>query len=92
MIISAMDIIYLNGKYIKKEDAKVSVFDRGFLFADGIYEVIPYFNKKFFRFEEHIKRLNRSLTEMKIPIISLDWKSLASELIEKNNLQNENVG
>ena len=79
-----MDTCYLNGTYINKEDAKVSVFDRGFLFSDGVYEVIPAYNSTPFLIHEHIKRLNDGLTELKINFDTKDIYSICYDLIEKN--------
>jgi D-alanine transaminase len=60
-------LCYLNGEYGSLRDAKVSVLDRGFIFGDGIYEVVPVYAGRLFRFEEHLARLNRSLTKIRIP-------------------------
>ena len=56
-----MDDIYLNGKFIKKSDAQISIMDRGFLFGDGVYELIPVYNKKVFLLDKHLDRLKNSL-------------------------------
>lgn len=60
------EIVYLNGEFITKENAKISPSDRGFIFADGVYEVAKYYNGKPFRYEDHIQRLKRSLSELEI--------------------------
>jgi D-alanine transaminase len=83
-------ICYFNGQFLNLSDIKVSPFDRGFLFADGVYESIRTYNKKLFRYEDHIGRLKRSLNDIKI-----DFKELASieniiyELMIKNNIEDE---
>jgi len=59
-------IVYVNGEYLPEEDAKISVFDRGFLFADGVYEVSSVIDGKLVDNAAHIARLDRSLTEMKM--------------------------
>ena len=59
-------LCYLNGEYGSLRDAKVSVLDRGFIFGDGIYEVVPAYGGKLFRFDEHLARMNRSLTKLRI--------------------------
>ena len=59
-------LCYLNGEYGALRDAKVSVLDRGFIFGDGIYEVVPAYGGKLFRFDEHLARLNRSLAKLRI--------------------------
>jgi D-alanine transaminase len=57
---------YLNGEYLRVCDAKVSVLDRGFVFGDGIYEVVPVYAQRLFRFDEHMARLQRSLGKVRI--------------------------
>ncbi len=84
-----MAIIYLNGQWSSDSEAKVSVFDRGFLFADSVYEVIPAYASNFFRFEEHIQRLNQSLESVKMNLrFDVDeWLSIGKELLTKNDLK-----
>lgn len=60
-------LCFLNGHFSPLRDAKVSVLDRGFLFGDGIYEVVPVYGGRLFRFDEHLARLNRSLAKVRIP-------------------------
>ena len=59
-------LCYLNGEYQPLAEAKVSVLDRGFIFGDGIYEVVPVYGSKLFRFDEHMARLGRSLAKLRI--------------------------
>ncbi len=59
-------LCYLNGDYLPLSEAKVSVLDRGFIFGDGIYEVVPVYDLKLFRFDEHMARLGRSLSKLRI--------------------------
>ena len=60
--------VYLNGNYVSVIDAKISPLDRGFLFADGIYEVIPVYDGSLFCFEMHYYRLQKSLESIKLKI------------------------
>ena len=60
-------IVYLNGDYLPLNEAKVSVLDRGFLFGDGIYEVIPSYSGHLFHFEDHLQRLENSLDGIRLP-------------------------
>jgi len=60
-------LVYLNGEVLPISQAKVSVLDRGFVFGDGIYEVVPVYGKRLFRFDEHMARLGRSLSKLRIP-------------------------
>ena len=58
---------YLNGEFIPKNEVSISPFDRGFLFGDSVYEVIPSYNNKLFLFDDHFKRLKNSLSLINIP-------------------------
>lgn len=80
------NIVYLNHKYIDLKKAKISVLDRGFLFADGVYEVIPIYNGKPFRCQQHLERLERSLKNiaMQSPFTQQQWLNIFSKLIKKN--------
>lgn len=75
-------LCHLNGQTLPLRDAKVSVLDRGFIFGDGIYEVIPVYGRRFFRFDEHMARLERSLAKLRIPNPHdrAGWLALAREL------------
>lgn len=76
---------YLNGEFSSIRDAKVSVMDRGFIFGDGVYEVIPVYGAKPFRMEHHLARLARSLKELRIdnPMTPEQWSDLAAQLINQ---------
>ncbi|HEX7440544.1 MAG TPA: aminotransferase class IV [Caldimonas sp.] len=82
-------LCYLNGEYGSLRDTKVSVLDRGFIFGDGVYEIIPAYGGKLFRFDEHMARLSRSLAKLRIanPLKPEQWleraRKLAAALIEK---------
>ncbi len=67
--------VYVNGEYLPEEEAKVSVFDRGFLFADGVYEVTSVLGGKLLDFAGHSKRLQRSLDELEMenPLTEDEW-------------------
>jgi D-alanine transaminase len=79
-------IAYLQGEYIPLSEAKVSVLDRGFLFADGIYEVIPVYAKRMLRPLQHLQRLQRSLDALEIPfeVNAHQLLDILYTLIEKN--------
>jgi D-alanine transaminase len=76
-------LCYLNGEFIAMRDARVSVLDRGFLFGDGIYEAMPVYDGRIFRFDEHLARLNRSLTKIRIanPLSESQWLAHCRRLI-----------
>lgn len=78
--------VYLNGEFLPIENAKISPLDRGFIFGDGVYEVIPYYAGRGLRALEHLKRLQRSLDELHIvnPYPLERWEALIATLIEKN--------
>jgi D-alanine transaminase len=76
-------LCHLNGQTLPLRDAKVSVLDRGFMFGDGVYEAIPVYGRRLFRFDEHIARLSRNLARLRIlnPHAPEGWLGLARELI-----------
>lgn len=76
---------YLNGEFTTLPNAKISVMDRGFIFGDGVYEVVPVYSGQLFRFEQHMARLDRSLKELRIhnPNTRAQWAEIASNLIAK---------
>ena len=82
-------LCYLNGEYGPLCDAKISVLDRGFIFGDGIYEVVPCYGGKLFRFDEHLARLDRSLGKLRIrnPHTREEWlqrsRRLLAALVER---------
>jgi D-alanine transaminase len=75
---------YLNGEYTRVCDAKVSVLDRGFVFGDGIYEVVPVYGRRLFRFDEHLARLARSLAKVRIanPCSRDGWLERGRRLVD----------
>ena len=81
-------IVYLNGRFLPKEEALVSPDDRGFLFADGVYEVVRCYNGHVFRAEDHLERLARSLQELRIywPDLST-YASICERLLLDNELE-----
>jgi D-alanine transaminase len=78
--------VYLNGQYLPLCDAKVSVMDRGFLFGDGIYEVIPSYSGKLFHFQDHMERLENSLSSIRLPNPHdrAQWLEILTPLLDKN--------
>lgn len=85
-----MKTVYLNGEFIDAADATVSVFDRGFLFGDSVYEVIPFYQGKGFRLEEHLQRLQYSLTAIQVTL-QQDWDALLHDLVQRNGGGNLSV-
>jgi D-alanine transaminase len=76
---------YLNGSYTTIDRAQISVMDRGFIFGDGIYEVVPVYAGKPFRMQHHLDRMQRSLAETRIknPMTETAWRNVIAELIEQ---------
>lgn len=79
-------IVYVNGDYLPEAEAKVSVFDRGFLMADGVYEVTSVLDGKLIDFDGHCKRLARSLTELEMtnPHSDAEWLAIFREIVARN--------
>jgi D-alanine transaminase len=86
-------IVYLNGQFLPIEDAYVPVLDRGFIFGDGAYEVIPVYSKYPFRLHEHLTRLERSLTSLRLenPHPLAVWEKLIMALIEQNVAEDQSI-
>jgi D-alanine transaminase len=84
--IQVTGIAYVDGRFVPVGEARVSVLDRGFLFADGVYEVIPVYGGRPFRLGEHLARLARSLSELKIanPHDDKGWIALVTKLVAEN--------
>lgn len=78
-----LPLVYLNGKFLPPEEAKVSAFDRGFIFGDGVYEVIPVFDGRLFRLVAHLRRLAASLREIRLPnpLTDAQWLDVFLNLI-----------
>ena len=81
-------VVYLNGEYVRLGDAKISVLDRGFIFGDGIYEVVPAYGGKPFLMDEHLARLERSLKAVSIDtgLSTTDWERLILDMLARANL------
>mgnify|MGYP000344603896 FL=1 len=81
-----MAIAYLNGQWMPPSEAKVSVFDRGFMFGDGVYEVMPVYDGRIFTKAQHLVRLARSQAEIGLaPVMSAEaWSTLLDEAVEKS--------
>ncbi|WP_295642161.1 D-amino acid aminotransferase [uncultured Methylibium sp.] len=85
----ADSLCYLNGEYQRLGDARVSVLDRGFIFGDGIYEAMPVYGGRIFRFDEHMARLDRSLSKLRIgnPHAPAQWLERLRRLIAAQQSQ-----
>lgn len=85
------DIIYLNGQFLERHHAHLSVDERGVHFADGVYEVVRYFNGKPFTLAQHLDRLNRSLDGINLPCDTDHIPAISDELVARNGLTDARV-
>jgi len=81
-----LPLCYLNGGYLPLQEARISPLDRGFLYADGVYEVMPVYGGRPFRFSAHAERLTRSLGALRMedPHNAAEWRAILGNLIERN--------
>ncbi len=84
-------MIYLNGKFLPIEQATIPVLDRGFIFGDGVYELIPVYSRKPFRLNEHLSRLQHSLDGIRLPNPHTEkqWTDLVTRIIELNEYDDQ---
>src|SRR5690242_20189038 len=89
----ATDIVYLNGELMPLEEARIPVLDRGFIFGDGVYEVIPVYSRHPFRLPEHLRRLQRSLNGIRLanPLGDGDWTRLLLEIVARNTGDDQSI-
>lgn len=87
------DIVYLNGQFLPLAEAKVSPLDRGFLFADGVYEVIPVYSRQTFRLDEHLRRLQASLDGIRLanPLSTAQWQARVREMIGHSSFDDAQI-
>lgn len=88
-----MSTVYLDGAFLPRDKAVVSVMDRGFLFGDGVYEVIPVYSRKPFRLDEHLRRLHDSLDGIRlaVPHASAQWPATIGRIIELSDSDDQSV-
>lgn len=87
------EIIYLNGAFMPLEEARIPVLDRGFIFGDGVYEVIPVYSRRPFRLPEHLRRLQNSLDAIRLPnpLTDAEWAQLIGEIVARNAGDDQSV-
>jgi D-alanine transaminase len=90
---TATPIVYLNGEFVPLADARISVLDRGFIFGDGVYEVVPVYDRKPFRMPHHLARLQRSMDGIGLanPHSPAEWERLIGELCAKQPFADQSV-
>ena len=86
-------MVFLNGKFMPVEEARVPVLDRGFIFGDGVYELIPVYSRVPFRMDEHLARLERSLAAVRIrnPYSRAEWRDIIQQLVAKQSFEDQGV-
>ena len=86
-------IVYLNGRFLRLEDARISVLDRGFIYGDGVYELVPVYHRQPFRMAQHLARLQHSLDGIRLPNPHTDgeWAELIGELIAQQPFEHQGV-
>ena len=86
-------IVYLNGRFLPQDEAKVSVLDRGFIYGDGVYELIPAYRRQPFRLPQHLSRLQRSLDGIRLanPHSGAEWESRIRDLIARQPFEQQGV-
>jgi len=86
-------MIFLNGKFMPIEEARVPVLDRGFIFGDGVYELVPVYSRAPFRLDEHLARLERSLAAVRIrnPYSRAEWRDIILQLVAKQPFEDQGV-
>jgi len=84
---------YLNGRFLPIEEARISPLDRGFLFGDGAYEVIPVYSRRPFRIDEHLQRLQTTLDGIRLanPHPLAEWRVLVERIVAENNFDDQSV-
>jgi len=90
---SIQNLVYLNGSFIPIEDARISVLDRGFIFGDGVYEVVPVYSRRLFRLTEHLRRLQNSLEgiRLKNPHLDVEWRELLEKIVASNESDDQSI-
>jgi D-alanine transaminase len=85
--------VFLNGKFLPVDEARVSVLDRGFVFGDGVYELVPVYSRVPFRMDEHLARLERSLGAVRIrnPYSRAEWRDVIVQLVARQPFEDQGV-
>lgn len=88
-----MNIVYLNGEFLSLEEARIPVMDRGFIFGDGVYEVIPIYSRQPFRLAGHLERLQHSLDGIRLanPHTQAEWADLVTRLTDANEGEDQSI-
>src|SRR5512141_1089970 len=85
--------VYLNGRFLPLDEAKIPVLDRGFIYGDGVYELVPAYRRQLFRLPHHLARLQHSLDGIRLanPHTDAEWTALLEELVARQSFDNQGV-
>lgn len=85
--------VYLNGAFLPLDEAKISVLDRGFIYGDGVYELVPVYGRQPYRLRQHLNRLQRSLDGIRLsnPHRDIDWEAIIDDLIARQPFEDQGV-
>src|SRR5574338_184265 len=86
-------VVFLNGKFLPVDEARVPVLDRGFIFGDGVYELVPVYSRVPFRLDEHLARLERSLGAVRIrnPYGRAEWRDIILQLVARQPFEDQGI-
>jgi D-alanine transaminase len=86
-------LVYLNGRFLPLDEAKISVLDRGFIYGDGVYELVPAYKRRLFRLPHHLARLQRSLDGIRLanPHTEAEWTTLLETLVARQPFDNQGI-
>lgn len=88
-----MNTVYLNGEYLPLEEARIPILDRGFIFGDGVYEVIPVYDRRPFRLHHHLARLEHSLAGIRLdnPLGATEWEAVIGRVVAEAEWEDQGV-
>ena len=89
----SVQTVYLNGEWLPLGEARVSILDRGFMLGDGVYELIPVYQRRPFRLDEHLRRLQRSLDGIRLanPMSDAQWREVIAEVVASHEADDQSV-
>jgi D-alanine transaminase len=92
-MIDTEQVVHLNGKFVRVADAHVSVLDRGFIYGDGVYELVPVYGREPFRLPHHLARLQRSMDGIRLanPHTAIQWEALIRDLVARQPFADQGV-
>lgn len=79
-------IAYVNGRFVASANARISIFDRGLMYGDGLFETLRSYRGRIFALQDHLARLRNSAQTLEIPLPAVDWEAVAREMLRRNDL------